>query len=817
MADRQGRIEVSAQVDQSLQAALGGMSSSLRNVLEVTHSLSRSSFANVNAAKVLTNALHSASQSSSAYAKSTHNLARNQAVLAKHFRDTGIAAAELQRKMQGNTTATQQEKVAVDRLITSLKAQEAARKGIMQYSAQADLRAQSNALNTLATRYSMAGNRMSMALTLPIMSFMRSSFANYRRVETETIRTTKLISDSYTAAADVAGIAGAKLSADQLSYTRVINGTVRTLQTLEGAQKSLGKQLDAVALKYGVARELVQGLAGDFAELGIEEVDTLAGLTDLTASVEKLGNLDITASQEFIKSIFQTVMRIKRDRNEVQKTADGFIVYGDVIGEVRQQLALFNLIENKTQMSLKDIAKGFPEVTAAATSFGLSMTEATALVVPMVSAGMQVGASANSVKVSLQRVVDLTKENSQMIKTLKDNYKDFNVEAGVGIQTVQALADSYNSMKRGALAEQGTLEFFSRLFGVRQGPRMEVAIQNLAQFQEQLETLGTVENKLAKQLEGAVQQYATFEGLGKEYTGMTINKFEDLGEVVRLSQSDNKKVAKAFTAAREDIATFVKDEAKKGNDVLSKITTESGKALFVGAIGNVEAQRKFQQEVQASLQSVEVRYQRGREVIKSIGRQIVPILANILDAVLPILIKINEAFEKMPSWMKSFIGLGLIIMAAIGPVMKIVASMFQLKSAMMGIKASGGIFGKMKSATHEISAELLTASNAALRFKNRLTEVGGKFYLQATKKEIKDLERLINLQASGGSAKKIGRLERRLGIGGRGTDMSGLTPETQDALLRANEKDKSYVGGYRQASFRDPNFPATIMDATVAG
>jgi hypothetical protein len=745
MADRQGRIEIDATIDASLQAALQGMSASLRNVLDVTNSFAKAGVNNVNTAQALTKALTNATSASSLYSRASEGLARNQAVLGKYFRDTSVAAAQLEKQLKSNTNATQDERKAVEQLISSLKAQSNARKEIMKYSAQADLRRQSDALNQLSSRYSMAGTRMSMALTLPIASFMRSSFANYRRLETETIRTTKLISDSYTRAADVAGIAGAKLSKDQLSYTRELNGTIRTLLTLEGAQKRLGEELDQVSTKYGIARELVQGLAGDFAELGIEEVDTLAGLVDLTAGVEKLGNLDIGASQEFIKSIFQTILRIKRDTGTLERTADGFIDYSNAVAETTQQLALFNLIENKTQMSLKDIAKGFPEVTAAATSFGLTMTEATALVVPMVSAGMQVGASANSVKVSLQRVVDLTKENSKMIDTLKSSYAGFNTEAGVSIKTVQSLADSYNSMKRGALAEQGTLEFFSRLFGVRQGPRMEVAIQNLAQFQDQL-TKGlraldkddtaseTIEGILARKLEQAIQQQAKAQGLGEQFTSFTVKKFEDLGNVVRLSQDKDEKTAKAFSNARNQLAEYVKDEAKKGNDLISKVSTESGKALFIGAIGNVEGQRKFQQEVEASLKSVEVRYQRARELIKSIGRQLVPVLAEILSAVLPVLQKINDIFTKIPSWVKYVVSFGLIMLATIGPILKLAGSLFQLRSAMFSLKAAGGIFGRLKPQGNEISAELIAASNAAFRFKNVLTEVGGKFFLKGTKK-----------------------------------------------------------------------------------
>ena len=158
---------------------------------------------------------------------------------------------------------------------------------------------------------------------------------------------------------------------------------------------------------------LVQALAGDFAELGITSDELLTNMTRLTVEAEKLGNLDIAQSSSFLTSMYQTILRIRRETGKSVNINDA-VVSKDIMEQLSGQLAVFNLIENKTVMSLRNISDAFPEVTAAATSFGLSMSEATALIIPMIGAGFQVGASANSLKVSLQRMWVLRNHLSDM-------------------------------------------------------------------------------------------------------------------------------------------------------------------------------------------------------------------------------------------------------------------------------------------------------------------------------------------------------------------------------------------------------------------
>lgn len=792
MAERNGRVEITAEIDQRLQSALSQMSSSLRSTIEVTNAVNRSTDLTKSTMRGLSQALTVSRGSTNEYNRSVTEAVKNQAILASHFGRTKEAITSLNKIISSSrgTNVTSQD-IAVQRaFINQLEAQLGIQKELQRYSNTQSLMAQSNALNSLATKYSYAGNRLSMGLTLPLMTFFRTAFSNYRRLEIETVRTTKLLGDSYTDA---------------------------------GAQiKTLGKELDDISLKYGVARDLVQGLAGDYAELGITDIKALAGLTDLTAATEKLGNVDITEASNFIKSIYQTVNRVKRDEAaragkaiSFKDPADEALFYADSIAQVRGQLAMFNLLENKTSLSLQDIAKAFPELTAASTSFGLSMTEASALIIPMVASGFQVGASANSVKVSLQRLVAMTKKNQEAIKELKLTQADFNFEAGVGIDTIQKLSDGYENLKK-TRGDEGALRFFSDLFGVRQGPRMEVALQNLSQFQSQISKAGTIEDQLVTQLESYVRQRAGQAGLGEKYSKMEITKYADLSKVIRLSQNADKDVASTFTSARADFGNYLVSESKKGQDLLGKVTTETGRALFAAASGGgsgSQAEATFNVELEKALDTADRRYKTSRESLKALGREMVPVFDAILKVIVPLLQKFATFVQSMPTGFKAFLTIGGLVLAMLGPIMKIRGAFAQLHSSVLSFRASGGIFKNLKSSIHPISAELLASSDAFLRFKNKLTQVGNQFFFKGTIKELKQMEKLIAAQSSG-RTRVSDRLEKKLKLK-ETADYSGLYEETSNQLK--NVFDESLDGYLKPYSGIKPDITGTIIDGRVVG
>jgi phage-related protein len=556
------------------------------------------------------------------------------------------------------------------------------------------------------------------AATAPLLMSLRSAFFSYARLDQETRRLTKLIADEFGTGAEAISKASDKV-------------------------RILGFELDKITAKYGTSRVLVQSLAGDFAELGVPDT-AIVRLTEFTAAVEKLGNLDITQSQNFIQSIYQNILRVRRD----MAAAEGYSLdlsspkmMGQILSEVQGQLALFNMVENKTTLSLKDLADAFPEVSAAATTFGLSMTETAAMLAPMVAAGFQVGASANSIKVSLQRMVAMTKQNTEIIQGLNQALgDDFNYAAGVGMENIQQLVDGFNSLLS-IKGEQGTLEFFARLFGVRQGPRMETSIRQLAVFQKALDNTSTAEGKIAAQLESSINARLTSHG----YEAISVKKIVDLANVHRqATQEINGEYtiqARLVQQGQKDADAALKGAYTDTADYLSKVGTEAGKIFFTEAVGGVAAASiQMEQELGLAVDSVAVKFNKLKEAMLQIGRALAPIVDKVIGAILPVIQGIGDFLKKLSPFTQKIIGFLAFTLILI-PQIRLLGATFKM--------AFGGIIGslgKMLNAADGLGATLkgVRATSVSLaqilenpnitRGYNKLTQMtDGQFLLQQDK------------------------------------------------------------------------------------
>lgn len=507
----------------------------------------------------------------------------------------------------------------------------------------------------------------------PIIGGLREAFFSYSKLASESVRTTKLILDNFSNMVD--GSTG---------------DTIKQMAAATAFTEKLGKGLDKITQTWGTSRVLVQALAGDFAELGITSDELLTNMTRLTVEAEKLGNLDIAQSSSFLTSMYQTILRIRRETGKSVNINDA-VVSKDIMEQLSGQLAVFNLIENKTVMSLRNISDAFPEVTAAATSFGLSMSEATALIIPMIGAGFQVGASANSLKVSLQRMVAMTKQNTEILNQLNQSLGNgFELSAGVGMEQIQKLSDAYGFLVRdvakGGKGKQGALELFSRLFGVRQGPRMESAFAQLNAFQTQLETTGSAEQKVAKQLQDSVN--AELKAIGQKE--INIKQFKDLSTLHRQAIASDEKgnlTAQAAAIQKGQIAAQRILEKAGGDqaDFISEMSTEVGKALITQAFDTKSlAGRQYDLELKLSQNTPEVRYRRAKESMLALGRAIVPVVDSVLKVLLPAFQKLSSFLQNNPAVAK-LTGAFLLLAAAAGPIKLAFATMKTVFGSAIGL------------------------------------------------------------------------------------------------------------------------------------
>ena len=154
----------------------------------------------------------------------------------------------------------------------------------------------------LGTAAQQSGYLFTRNFSAPIIMGLREAFFQFSKLETQNVRITKLLNDNFMSTVDANG----KFVSSQVQARAAVD--------------MLGKSLDKITAKWGVSRVLVQSIAGDFAELGIgisnstiESEQMLYNLTAMTAEMEKLGNLDITASQEFVSAMYQNILAVRRE------------------------------------------------------------------------------------------------------------------------------------------------------------------------------------------------------------------------------------------------------------------------------------------------------------------------------------------------------------------------------------------------------------------------------------------------------------------------------------------------------------------------
>jgi len=622
-----------------------------------------------------------------------------------------------------------------------------------------DLRNYGQQLRAFGMAAQQSGYYFSRNFSAPIIYGLREVFYNYAKLETQNIRVTKLLADNFVGTA-----------------------TASNIDLAKKAVAELGVELDKITAKWGISRLLVQSLAGDYAELGISSKDMLSTMVLITAEMEKLGNLDITASQEFVSSMYQNILKSRRDLG-MSVDLNTKEVSDSIAATLRGQMAMFNLVENKTVMSLRNISEAFPEVSAAANLFGLSMTEAIALVTPMVAAGFQLGASANSVKVSLQRMNAMTKQNQQMVDSLSNSMDGFSYSSGVGISNIQLLVDGFNALKDNK-GQQGVLEFYSRLFGVRQGPRMATSISQLAQFQDALSNLGkarapgiqqTQENIIAKQLEQSINMQLKLKG----FNTISVNTIEDLSRINKMATSTIKgtdkqtALAAAVQKGQIDAQNKLKEMALKSTqnaDFLGNTQTEVAKIFLAQAFDvNEMAGLMVETELLLAQKSPEVRYRQLKEGLLQIGRAIVPIVDSIVAFLVPVVQKFAAIVQNLPQGVKRVLGSLLVILALTGPfkiflgTLKTIQGMF---ASMRGASLLG--FGKAKKEILDIK-DILSRPDI-LKFKKVVQIPDSQaFYTEG----------------------KIPNRFDRFASRSRMPDLSGLSPETVEFLRQA----KAVPGG----------------------
>ncbi|CAB4192082.1 Phage tail tape measure protein, partial [uncultured Caudovirales phage] len=681
------------------------------------------------------------------HAKTVKQLKENQRALgeeSKRLKSNIIAYTGAIRAAGGPTTALGKELTSTKAHLQSMSA---AMRGARVRAFGSDVSSISLRLQKMGKDAQFVGRSLMINLTAPIMLFGRLGFQSLLAVDKEATRLTKVF-DSVAMSAEQAAM-----------KVGVIEGNMPTLKQQQMMDKmvsnfkALDTQLTGVSSKFGVSKDIVVGLASDFAELGIVSQENVVTLTELTTTIEKLGGMDIGPAKDLSQALYFNAKRAYEANGAFKLVTSAVERETMAIGAAKTQLAMFNAIENVTALTLQDLADALPEVGSMATAFGLSMTEAAAMLAPMKAAGLDVGASATSIKTSLQRLILPTAKNIKFMDQLAKQYgvtsdatDAFKNTTKTGLVGLEAIVDVFSKVKDSAAGTEGALKLMSQLFEKRQGPRMYIAIEQLASFNKQLKSTGSAENTLASVAQEAIVK---FNELNNTSLKATIDNFRDIGILARVAagtvgatvdgykgkgsggalSSDDIATAKA---ARSAVAAQVRKDRSEGKDSFAGVTSEAGRAMLVELAGPITATEIANQELDISLKSLSVSVQKIKNNFKLFAAEI---LRNLGPAIKWLSAKL-EQFQKY--WegltqstrdnITKVIGFVLLFLAAIGPVV-IAMGTFQ---ASIGVLGRGFAFflPKIKNASGELvsfgsSAETARRKIDAFYEKLRKLKSGG--------------------------------------------------------------------------------------------
>jgi phage-related protein len=805
MSDAQAAILVRAEMNDRLSAALQRINGQLSNTVRSLNGLKATSQSAVGATNAVGAAITQLSKHSRSLNGSLRSNVLSQQALSVSFKNSSIQANALSAQL-GRLQSAGLNTTPIRAYITQLRAMDAMQKQVGNSMRAMQFQQMGTQLNAFSQRMTNSGTRISMGLTLPLVAFFRMGFSSFRALDKQVIRTTKLMDDSFDDT--VANTTGVKKGYTDLQY----------------AVKQLGDGLDKITSKWGVSRELVQGLAGDFAELGISAPSSLARLTELTVEFEKLGNIDITKAQSTIQAMFQTISRIRTDKG-LDVTSEKSLK--QMTAEIDGAIAFFNFAENKTTLSLSNIAEAFPEVTAAATSFGLNMQTTAAMLVPMIGASFQTGASANSIKVSLQRMIATTKQNADMLKDLSGTLGDEFVPAlSLGATGIMELVTNYDLLQK-KMSKADQLVFMSKLFGVRQGPRMEVAIAQMNNYDKQLKRVGSREQEMAQGVQDAVNTQLKLAG----YDEIKVGNLVQINDLTYAAQEMNKDTgeytAKALRIQKgQEVALFNlrnKNQAlKKGENIqydrtgkviidntkkqakqnklgeeFNDIQTETGKLLTAQMYGKGLTESTKNEELKRVQNSVEVQYGKAREAAKSIARELTSIFGGILTQINPIIERVAKFFRELSDPIKKILGVLLIALAVIGPLMRTIGAVGQLGAMFSNARAAG--IRKFKGNVVELNQSLMKTSDIALRIGGNFKKFGQDGKIFTSRKDAKRLEKLAPIIAKQDAGEELTAKERSKGgkyvrqLAGSKAVRDGTALTAQRNLYGLDQATKDYV------------------------
>ena len=522
--------------------------------------------------------------------------------------------------------------------------------------------------------------------------------------------------------------------------------------------------------------------------------------------------MDASGAQDLSSALFFNATRAYEVAGAFDKVTSAADRESKAIASATVQLNMFNTIENVTALSLKDLADSLPELGGMALSFGLSMTEAAALLAPMKAAGFDIGASANSIKVSLQRAIVPTKQNVELLARLSKQYgvtgksgNAFSESTKTGLTGLQAIVDIFGKVVEGGRNTEAGLKLMSEIFEKRQGPRMYVAIEQLNQFDAALKNVNanqSPERLMAGVAEGSIRAFNKLNGTALPET---ISQFSDIGVIARIATAEvgalvdgfkGKGAGGGITAAekkgameaRDAVAKLIKEKKLNEDiDLISEVKTQAGRAMLVELAGASGAADVANMELEQSLKSLSVATQRIKIAFKNFAadilRNVAPSIKKLSDTINSLYLKwqalSDTTRERISKLILGFLG----FLAVMAPVILALGTM----------QSSIGVLGRFATfflpKLKNFEGGLVGIAGGAKKATKAMTDMYNSFL---GKKQ--PLSMLPSFAPAGGTASSMIGMPTRVGrnitlpgnIAPTPTPLTGLTGAARTSAINAN-------------------------------
>ena len=310
-----------------------------------------------------------------------------------------------------------------------------------------DLKRVSQNATSAAKNMQWLGRQMMVGITAPIgiaLRFMMQSFESFER---QFVRTKKIL--------DISGGAAADLKKKMLSLSSAIGASTSIVAGLTSDFAQMGK-----ALLGGGQKDKLSDLAVEYAGLALE--------------LEKVGEVSVEVGRDFIANLAGMVKQMDPA--------------GDRIAKVAGLLAKFNMMENTTALSLKDLAEAFPQVSPAAAAAGVDLVFLSGVMANMKEVGLDATESAHALKFSLQRMINPTAKVRDMAEEMGSKWSEFNVDLGMGNMLLFNLAENLNIIDKAA-GKKAAVIYLGELVGKRQASRMFAAMRGMEGFTQSVKTM----------------------------------------------------------------------------------------------------------------------------------------------------------------------------------------------------------------------------------------------------------------------------------------------------------------------------------------